>query len=89
MENIGIYVHIPFCMRKCYYCDFCSYPGQLEKQEDYVQALKEEIKERSKRVKNYIDTIYIGGGTPSIYIVSIEFFTLLLLSFISSFSACT
>ena len=45
MENIGIYVHIPFCMRKCYYCDFCSYPGQLEKQEDYVQALKEEIKE--------------------------------------------
>ena len=58
MENIGIYVHIPFCMRKCYYCDFCSYPGQLEKQEDYVQALKEEIKERSKRVKNYIDTIY-------------------------------
>ena len=66
MENIGIYVHIPFCMRKCYYCDFCSYPGQLEKQEDYVQALKEEIKERSKRVKNYVDTIYIGGGTPSI-----------------------
>lgn len=66
MENIGIYVHIPFCMRKCYYCDFCSYPEQLEKQEDYVQALKEEIKERSKRVKNYVDTIYIGGGTPSI-----------------------
>ena len=66
MENIGIYVHIPFCMRKCYYCDFCSYPGKLEKQEDYVQALKDEIKERSKRVKNYVDTIYIGGGTPSI-----------------------
>ena len=50
MENIGIYVHIPFCMRKCYYCDFCSYPGKLEKQEDYVQALKEEIKKASKTV---------------------------------------
>ena len=66
MENIGIYVHIPFCMQKCYYCDFTSYPNKLSKQEDYVQALKDEIKERSKKIKNYIDTIYIGGGTPSI-----------------------
>ena len=54
MENIGIYVHIPFCMRKCYYCDFCSYPGKLEKQEDYVQALKEEIKkQKSKKLCRY------------------------------------
>lgn len=75
MENVGIYVHIPFCAKKCYYCDFCSYPNKLDKQKEYVHALKEEIKLRSKKIKNYVDTIYIGGGTPSVinekYIVEI------------------
>ena len=66
MENIGIYVHIPFCVRKCFYCDFTSYPNKLNKQKEYVQKLKDEIEQRSKKIKNYIDTIYIGGGTPSI-----------------------
>lgn len=66
MENIGIYVHIPFCVKKCYYCDFCSYPNKLDLQKDYVHTLKEEIKLRSKEIKNYVDTIYIGGGTPSV-----------------------
>ena len=48
MENIGIYVHIPFCVKKCYYCDFCSYPNKLDLQKDYVHTLKEEIKLISK-----------------------------------------
>ncbi len=75
MENIGIYIHIPFCAKKCYYCDFVSFPVMEEKQKDYVQKIKEELIEKSKEIKNYIDTIYIGGGTPSIincqYIVDI------------------
>ena len=66
MENIGIYVHIPFCIHKCYYCDFISYPNKLDKQKEYVQVLTKEIEVRSKNVKNYVDTIYIGGGTPSV-----------------------
>ena len=73
MENIGIYVHIPFCVRKCYYCDFISYPNKLEKQKEYVQKLKQEIEQRSKNIKNYVDTIYIGGGTPSI--INLEYIT--------------
>ena len=75
MENIGIYVHIPFCAKKCYYCDFVSFSDKKEKQKDYVQKIEEEIVGKSKEIKNYIDTIYIGGGTPSIincqYIVDI------------------
>ena len=45
---------------------FTSYPNKLNKQKEYVQKLKDEIEQRSKKIKNYIDTIYIGGGTPSI-----------------------
>lgn len=61
----GIYIHIPFCKRRCIYCDFFSTTAS-EKKNDYIQALCKEIAER----KNYlgseiIDTIYLGGGTPS------------------------
>lgn len=67
MKKIGIYVHIPFCKRKCFYCDFCSYANKTSLQERYVQALTKEITHRSKKNDNYkIDTIYIGGGTPSL-----------------------
>lgn len=63
-QELGIYIHIPFCAKKCYYCDFVSYPNMKEKQKEYVEALKKEIK--SYDLKNYnITTIYIGGGTPS------------------------
>ena len=66
MKNLGIYVHIPFCKKKCEYCDFVSYSGIENLQKEYVDALISDIKNSSKLVSNYkIDTIYFGGGTPS------------------------
>lgn len=68
IKELGIYVHIPFCKQKCYYCDFVSYANNEKKVEEYIKVLKREIKEESKRIdkEEYnIDTIYIGGGTPS------------------------
>lgn len=65
MKELGIYVHIPFCKQKCYYCDFISYVNQETKIERYIEALKKEIEERAKEEKEEVSTIYIGGGTPS------------------------
>ena len=65
---LGIYVHIPFCKDKCYYCDFVSFKNMEEKQEKYIECLVKEIenKQWGKINKNYeITTVYIGGGTPS------------------------
>ena len=64
--EIGVYVHIPFCVRKCYYCDFISYSNKFEMQEEYIKKLIEEIEDNKDLLKNNeITTIYIGGGTPS------------------------
>jgi len=65
MENkeIGIYVHIPFCKRKCDYCDFISYSNKDDKIQEYIDAVKKEIE--LQKIKSEITTIYIGGGTPS------------------------
>lgn len=66
-----IYIHIPFCLKKCHYCDFCSFPVGKYSIDDYIQTLKKEIVfELSKGDIKYIQTIYIGGGTPSL--LSIE-----------------
>lgn len=62
-NQIGIYVHIPFCKQKCYYCDFVSYNNRNNFMEKYVQALEKEI--QLQEIKSEITTIYIGGGTPS------------------------
>lgn len=51
MEDIGIYVHIPFCMKKCNYCDFVSYAGKQEKINNYIEAVKQEIQFVSKEEK--------------------------------------
>ncbi|MCR5609370.1 MAG: radical SAM family heme chaperone HemW [Lachnospiraceae bacterium] len=59
----GIYIHMPFCLRKCRYCDFLSFPN-MGFYDDYIKALKNEIKSYNSKEK--ISTIYIGGGTPSI-----------------------
>lgn len=68
IKELGIYVHIPFCKQKCYYCDFVSYANGEKKVEEYIKALKKEIREESKNINKedyIINTIYIGGGTPS------------------------
>lgn len=62
----GLYIHIPFCIKKCNYCDFISYPGKEDKMADYISAMKKEIKNIAKDAQDKtIDTIFIGGGTPS------------------------
>lgn len=64
MKEIGIYIHIPFCIKKCEYCDFVSYCNKEKYVSQYINALKKEIKNNiNKEYK--ITTIYIGGGTPS------------------------
>lgn len=64
IDNIkSIYIHIPFCSSICSYCDFCKFYYNDDYVNQYLDALKVEIKEKYKDDK--IETIYIGGGTPS------------------------
>ena len=62
---MNIYIHIPFCKSKCYYCYFFSKANQEKSEEDYVNAQIEEIEHEGLEKYN-IETVYIGGGTPSI-----------------------
>ena len=62
-KEVGVYVHIPFCKQKCYYCDFVSYCQKDSIIEKYINAVKKEI--RLQNIQAPITTIYIGGGTPS------------------------
>ena len=62
----GIYVHIPFCAAKCRYCDFNSYAGLSEYRESYISALCKEISEFEFAPGSAADTVYFGGGTPTI-----------------------
>lgn len=61
-----IYIHIPFCIRKCDYCDFLSGPSGPEEQADYVQALLREIQAVEEGEGRSVSSIFIGGGTPSV-----------------------
>lgn len=66
MENkkeLSLYIHIPFCKQKCFYCDFPSYASIDYLRKDYVKALCKEIEEKAINYK--IKSIFIGGGTPS------------------------
>lgn len=66
MNELGIYIHIPFCIQKCYYCDFISYTNKFDMQKEYIEKVIEEIKQNEELIKNRdVTTIYIGGGTPS------------------------
>ncbi len=67
MKPLSIYIHIPFCIKKCPYCDFFSRKYSIEKSEEYISFLCNQIKDNSYKYNNrVIDTIYFGGGTPSI-----------------------
>lgn len=75
-KDMGLYIHIPFCAKKCKYCDFISYTCEESKMDTYIQYVIEELKqvglgnkqdaENGRDEKIFVKTIYIGGGTPSI-----------------------
>ncbi|MBU5430195.1 radical SAM family heme chaperone HemW [Kineothrix sp. MSJ-39] len=67
-EELSLYIHIPFCVRKCGYCDFLSAPADENTRDRYVQALLMEIEryQGTETADRKIKTLYIGGGTPSI-----------------------
>ncbi|MDO4468786.1 MAG: radical SAM family heme chaperone HemW [Bacillota bacterium] len=66
-KDLGLYVHIPFCVRKCEYCDFLSWSAGKAEREQYVNALLSEIESYRDFAKGYrVSTIFVGGGTPSI-----------------------
>lgn len=67
IKPLGLYVHIPFCVRKCDYCDFLSGPADEEIQKAYVEQLLEEIRRDGNPSAAYeVQTVFFGGGTPSI-----------------------
>ena len=65
-DGLELYLHIPFCIKKCDYCDFLSGPSTRAGQEAYIYALLREMKAVSALEKRPVDTVFIGGGTPSV-----------------------
>ena len=66
---MGIYIHIPFCIKKCNYCDFLSFTADDLSKEAYINALINKIKYYGEKYNDYhISTVFIGGGTPSVLI---------------------
>lgn len=66
MKELSLYIHIPFCISKCYYCDFSSFVNINHKIDDYIDSLIHELSLYKERISEYnIKTIFIGGGTPS------------------------
>ncbi len=66
-QALGIYVHIPFCLSKCGYCDFCSFPDKKEVICAYCDELCRRMRGWSERARSRrVDTVYFGGGTPSL-----------------------
>lgn len=66
--SLGLYIHIPFCVHKCDYCDFYSVTGRGQRMDDYLKALQRHLEESAPQAQPYlVDTIYFGGGTPSYF----------------------
>lgn len=67
-KEFGIYIHIPFCIRKCAYCDFLSFSAKEQEQKEYIKALTTEMDLffQSEEYKDVPATVFIGGGTPSV-----------------------
>lgn len=67
MKTIGLYLHIPFCFKKCHYCDFTSFANKEHAYQDYVDVLCKEIEQVGHEYEDStVSTLFIGGGTPSI-----------------------
>jgi oxygen-independent coproporphyrinogen-3 oxidase len=85
-RKLGLYIHIPFCKTKCLYCDFCSFVSREEdEREQYVDALIGEIEARGTR-EYLVDTVYFGGGTPSL--LSVEQIGRILSAVRENFAVC-
>ena len=67
MKNLEIYIHIPFCVKKCAYCDFLSAPASTEAQRQYLLALLREIRSFPRKEEYEVISVFFGGGTPSIW----------------------
>ncbi len=66
IKELELYIHIPFCVKKCAYCDFLSFPADEKTQQAYIQALLKELDFYGKKYRDRtVTTVYIGGGTPS------------------------
>ena len=65
-QTLELYVHIPFCKKKCRYCDFLSFAGEEWTQETYTQALIREIGAWRGKENKKVSSVFVGGGTPSI-----------------------
>ena len=67
MKHIALYIHVPFCARKCAYCDFVSFPGKTDRIPSYLDRLTEEMESAANQYGPMAaDTVFIGGGTPSL-----------------------
>ena len=64
--SIGIYIHVPFCKSKCAYCDFYSFAPSSSALDEYTERIIEDIKKWAARLERAADTLYFGGGTPSL-----------------------
>lgn len=64
-NTLGVYIHVPFCKSKCPYCDFYSLTD-VSLIDDYINALCGELNHWSQKIKKEVDTVYFGGGTPSV-----------------------
>ena len=66
-KRLGLYIHIPFCVKKCRYCDFLSFPAERETIREYAKVLSEEMALWENKLSDYrVDTVFLGGGTPSL-----------------------
>ena len=67
MKKLGLYLHVPFCVRKCAYCDFYSGAQSAETRQTYVRALCKHLAAVAPTVSDFsVDTVYMGGGTPTL-----------------------
>lgn len=67
MQDLGLYLHIPFCVQKCRYCDFCSAPADKGARTAYVRALCRHLEAEAPALSHRrVDTVYLGGGTPTV-----------------------
>ena len=62
----GAYIHIPFCSKRCDYCAFATWDNKGDLRDVYMEALLREVEEASDNGLPLLDTIFVGGGTPSL-----------------------